>query len=303
MFGGSRSIILELQEAATDKRNDISDLLRKCLLVATKLKLDEFKQWINWELQGYDETSEDVPKYRMLRGEIRVFNPYHGLQPLYMPPEMERQICNIKYRAPIGNAVSVVEHQRNRSDSKSSPLFPLPSELKQYLLQHMELPLEPIRTVSETQLDMLIDAVRSTILEWSLKLEEAGIMGEGMTFSKEEKQIAAASQQIHIGNFQGTIGDIQGSTVTQNLTMHVISGDFQSLKKVLKEKGVSDADLEELEAAVAADPQPETPGQFGTQVSNWLGKMLTKAASGTWQIGTAAAGGLLSSAIGSYYGF
>jgi hypothetical protein len=39
-------IILELQKEALDKRTQISDLLRKALLVARKLKVQEIESWI-----------------------------------------------------------------------------------------------------------------------------------------------------------------------------------------------------------------------------------------------------------------
>ena len=37
-----KSIVLEIQRMATEKKEDISDLLRKALLVASKRKLNDF---------------------------------------------------------------------------------------------------------------------------------------------------------------------------------------------------------------------------------------------------------------------
>ncbi|MFQ6537677.1 MULTISPECIES: hypothetical protein [Aphanothece] len=68
---GNESIVLQLQILATDKVNDISDLLRKALLVARKLGLVEFRQWIERELNGYD-SHVDVPDYRRVRAELRL---------------------------------------------------------------------------------------------------------------------------------------------------------------------------------------------------------------------------------------
>ncbi len=58
------SIVLELQDLAIGRDNNISDLLRKALLVASKLNLIEFKEWVNSELNGYTEVG--VPDYRKL---------------------------------------------------------------------------------------------------------------------------------------------------------------------------------------------------------------------------------------------
>ncbi len=52
----------------------------------------------------------------------------------------------------------------------------------------------------------VLDAVRTETLKWGLKLEKDGILGEGMSFSKDEQQRAAA---IHYTtNVYGSVGNI-----------------------------------------------------------------------------------------------
>lgn len=58
-------IVIELQQEALKSDFDIMSLLRKAYLVAKKLKLQEFKEWINNELNGYGDKDE-IPKYRLL---------------------------------------------------------------------------------------------------------------------------------------------------------------------------------------------------------------------------------------------
>ena len=78
-MNSSSSLVLELQRLATDKTNDITDLLRKALLVASKLKVEDFKQWIENELHGYE--SRPVPDYRTARAQLKAINPYRGYIP------------------------------------------------------------------------------------------------------------------------------------------------------------------------------------------------------------------------------
>ncbi len=52
------SIILELQELAADSNIDVSDLLRKCLIIATKLRLEDFKMWIQHEWTAMTDLSQ-----------------------------------------------------------------------------------------------------------------------------------------------------------------------------------------------------------------------------------------------------
>ena len=72
------SIVLELQAEAMDAETDLGSLLRKSLAVATKLQLTEWIAWCRSELNGY-EAGATVPKYRVLQGEMKMFNPYNGV--------------------------------------------------------------------------------------------------------------------------------------------------------------------------------------------------------------------------------
>ena len=161
----------------------------------------------------------------------------------------------------------------------------------------------PVRVVSRSQVVAILDKVRTGVLEWALKLESEGITGDGISFTETEKQIAKKSTHITIQNFQGVIGDVTHSTVTQNLDLTVKTGEIKSLIDYLKAQGVGKEDLSELQTAIADDPSPTSRENFGPKVSSWMGNMVGKAASGTWKIGMGVATGLLSNAIATYYGF
>ena len=68
------SLVTELQREALDKSVPAGDLLRKALVVARKLKIEDIQPWLKSELNGYSN-SEEGPKYRWVTGEIKAFNP------------------------------------------------------------------------------------------------------------------------------------------------------------------------------------------------------------------------------------
>lgn len=300
----NQSIVLQLQILSTDKVNDISDLLRKALLVATKLGLSDFKQWINYELNGYNNAN--VPAYRKVRAQLRLKNPYHGLVPIYFSDQsLADALCDVELRDPIENLQSLA----SRPGSKGPYLvLPLTHEQEIFLLQSQDdySQLPPVRTLSINQASTVIDAVRTKILEWSLELEGKGILGDGIVFSKKEKEIATSSASINIHNFQGVIGNVSDSSLVQDLAMMVGKGDIEELVRRLSEQGVQEEDLEELKEAVRLEPSPTQEGELGQQTSNWIGRMVSKALNGTWaigkSIGVGAASKILSEAIMSYYG-
>lgn len=295
-------IVLELQRLAADKSHDIGDLLRKALIVATKLRIEDFKTWINNELNGYDRR-EDLPEYRRIPTQLRTVNRWRGgLDPvLFDDPELERLLCSVPLPKPISEVDSLA-----RGDQMRFQMSVTAAEMSvfwTYFTGGAEV--EVVRVGARTSLISVVEAVRNTVLEWALRLEEQGIVGQGMSFSAEEKTKAMNNPNIHIGsigNFQGILGGATESTVNQSLEMSVGSGDFLSLERLLRAQGVDAEDCRCLKEAIEQDPKPTEPGRFGQRVSHWIGKMTGKAASGAWKVTLDTAGKLLPGAIAAYYG-
>jgi hypothetical protein len=294
------SLVLELQSLAAAPDTDIASLLRKAMLVAGKLQLNEFRMWIDHELDGYKDDSP-VPTYRMTRGTLHVVNPFHGLQPFIVPDrEIADKLLLIEIRDPIGNLI----HLLGESKSKTFQ-YPLPDDTVSFLMeaQGSLSPLPPVRLVSSGAIATVIEGIRTQVLDWAIKLEQEGILGEGMVFSMEEKQKASTSQTIHIQTFSGVLGDVTGSNVIkQSFSQRVHAGDMASLCEAIRKVGGSESDIAELTTAIAADPKPQSSTSLGPQTSNWIGRMVAKAASGGLAIGVEAAGNLLAKAVLMYYG-
>lgn len=58
-------LLADIEAAATDSTVSISDLLRKCKVLAARLKHREFADWVNAELNGYNPSQ--LPPYRCVR--------------------------------------------------------------------------------------------------------------------------------------------------------------------------------------------------------------------------------------------
>lgn len=111
------------------------------------------------------------------------------------------------------------------------------------------------------------------------------------------------STNISINNFQGILGNIDHSKVTQNLEVVVEKGDFESLGKKLSDLKVEQEDINELQAAIESEPVMNEKAKFGQKVGGWIGKMVQKAAVGAWEISVNTAGNILAILIAQYYGF
>lgn len=292
-------IVIQLQELASDSNCNISDLLNKAFLVSTKLNLSEFRKWVSQELNGY-APEDELPSYRLISGDLRAQNPYRGLIPFIIPyADLMETICQIR----VSESLSSINHLLSDQNSGSICFF-FPPEAEAALMGMQDgfSRLRPVRVVSPSQLVSIVHAVRTRVLDWALTLEREGILGDGLTFSNKEREIAVGNQNIRIENFQGVLGNIHGGQVTQTNTLTVTAGNFESLSRYLSGQGIGTEDLKSLENAIKEDPEPNDPKKLGAKVSDWIGGMIAKAASGSWQVSLSAAGTILAAAIQKFYG-
>lgn len=292
-------VVKELQRDALSTSVPVTDLLRKGLLVAQKLQIEDFERWIKNELYGY-QNSSDVPKYRQIKGHIRAFNPYNNYwMPIHNEPEYDEQMERLT-KKPIMQSVSSIQ-KLLEDNPKPNGRFMVPfNEKLTRSLTNGEY--ECALHVASNLMQEILDGVRNLVLEWAIKLEKEGILGKDLTFSEEEKEKAQNNSQVHINNFQGVLGNVTNTQLTQNLEITVNENDFSSLAEYLKQQGVGENDVKELEEAINKDGEIKPEEGFGKNVGEWFGKMVSKAASGTWKITVSVAANMLNKAIMAYYG-
>lgn len=208
------SLVLELQTEAISPNTKVSDLLRKALVVASKLKIREFEQWAKNELQGYE--GDPIPTYRRVKGEVKAFNPARGWIPAIIK---DAKIAELLSQRPIGQSVGVLEELISGKDKDGFLTIPYHPELQNKLRGVGDL--VPELVIGRSQVFGILEAVRNIILEWSLKLEKDGILGEGLTFSKEEQRIAA-STTYNIQNFTGPVGAVAGRDINVQISFNEV---------------------------------------------------------------------------------
>lgn len=60
------SLLREIQNDLATAGGDITNVLRKCKILAARLGSDELTRWVDFELDGFPE-SQPIPEYRRLR--------------------------------------------------------------------------------------------------------------------------------------------------------------------------------------------------------------------------------------------
>lgn len=220
------SLIIELQRDALNEAISVSNLLRKAFVAAKKLKIREFEKWIELELNGYyhlaeldrdcpENRLEKLPKYRWVNGELKVrLLLNQRLVPwTFESPEEGEQLSRRSVLDPIGAIETILN---NKSSSLVKITFP--DDLKLKLCEYLgDINCEPECHVPKSQFRKIQEVVRNIVLEWALKLEENGILGEGLAFSANEKKIASnitfnIEQLIQTGGTEMAV-EIANSTV------------------------------------------------------------------------------------------
>ena len=224
------SLVLELQHDAIGSDIPIGTLLRKALVVARKLAIKEFQAWVESELKGYLRQSI-VPDYREVFGTAQAFNPYRGWTPILF---QNSNLADKVQTRRITDSATELEKMVNGSRKDKFAYMSFPPEVEILLMEHINRRMRIALCTSYDQFHGIIEAVRNTILAWSLKLEEDGILGDGMTFSQEEKQVAS-TVNYQVNNFIGSSGgnQVQQGTQSSQQTMNILPENLQKLSEFI----------------------------------------------------------------------
>lgn len=198
------SVILELQRDALNEAVSITFLVRKAMVIARKLGIKEFQDWIDKELKGYSH-EDKIPNYREITGEVKLWNPYRGWIPMaFEDSEAALRLSTRKSTQTIAELENLVN---NKSEDAMFSM-PFSHEVQRWLSSSFPMQTEVTLFTHRSSIIKILDTVRTIILNWALKLEEEGILGEDMSFTSEEKT-QAEKQPNNITNFYGPVHNPQ----------------------------------------------------------------------------------------------
>jgi len=197
-------LVIDLQQDALNNSVPVESLLRKALAVSVKTGSTEIQDWINHELNGYDPNKGDIPKYRHIMGKIKAYNPYQGWIPVIFYDEELRVAASTQINIQsIGEISKLSELDSLRGD--------VSTELKNELRKQNGVVFDICIFMSQTSMIGILETVRNIILNWALKLEQNGVLGDDMEFSEDEKNKARSVNYTITNN----IGEMHNSQIQQ----------------------------------------------------------------------------------------
>lgn len=287
-------ILNELIELLADHDTVLATCLIKAQILAHKLKNEEFKKWVNYELKGYP-VGIALPAYRILNLVLfeDVSNGYYRYSNYRLPLShlSEEQAYRLITKE-IDESISSIENWAN-IDSVS---FSLPTEAcamfsnafnEGYYVERIE-----AKIGAGKGKDILIQ-IRSKLLEYCLTISDEFPDDIGLNdtidksvreFSNEQfKIIVKDNANIHIGD---TLSQTSNET---NININQVSAE----------------DIQELLEAISKDREVNeiSENSWGENIENWYMNMLKKAGTDSWDISKAAAAAILATIISKYAGF
>jgi len=300
-------LLEEIQKETVDSNSDLGALLRKCKILASRLGSRPFEDWLIWESNGYPKKI-NVPNYRIwplsIKGDF--LGPFgssiHNLEvPIYLWPKNIKDLY-LKYecRQSIGSMEQMLK------ENKSSYLIVETGDLVLNLSDKVIEGYTCIRSWAEFGTGCiyeLFNNVRNRILDFSIELwkvdPKAGDTPETIPPSLQPSSVTKIFYTTIYGGSANLIET--ADNVVINIDVH--QGDVKSLENALRENKVSQEDIDNLLNAIKEEPHPNDENRFGPKVSNWISKMIKKAAEGTWAITLDVASRLLYQIIINYYGW
>jgi hypothetical protein len=298
-------IIDELIDELTDKNNLLTDILIKTKVLAFKLKNKELSDWINSELNGYENSA--LPSYRILTCQVMgsISNGFQRAKNFPIPligldEKMRKGIQTIT----LFQSISTLDEYVQKEDG-GKMIMNIPPEMYGYLSKDLDngFVIEYARReIDRIQVIQTLTSVRTKLLDFLLNInEEIGVEDNVKPLIQGDLKEKVAST-FHSSVFGDNTTIIVGDHNTQTVS-NITKGNFEALEKILSEKGVSNKDIEELQQVIDNDNPNEETKEFGNNVKGWISGMLTKTMDGSWEIGLGAAGSLLAEGIKLYYGW
>jgi AbiTii len=304
----------DIIDGASGDAVPVATLLRQVKVLSSRLKTGELDTWVGHELNGYPADA-DLPAYRgPFRADVvgDFAGPFgSGMQnapipPIGFPEELRDVLFKIEWRQSISELEELAKAEDLLQSRWPADTIAATNALKRRgkVALYGDMGLQQAwRVISPAHVRGVVDTVRTRVLELALALEQiAPDVGEA---TAEPPPFAAVQNIVHNNIYGGATNVAIGSSQVHQLATNAVApGDRSALFTALREAGIPDDSLAQLDTALTQDEQDGTtvPGEPGPRVRGWLGKLMLGTGSVAGKVATGAAGGVAGALLKSYFG-
>jgi hypothetical protein len=273
-----------------------------------KIGHKELVEWVNHELNGYPHDG-DLPEYRILPAQVlaNMANVRYQVNSHPIPlGHLEREQRESLETAKMFQSLAVLEKLVEKEGGFLQA--PIPMEFNGILGQGLANGLMIQRvwsSIGQADVAQIFVQVRSRLLDFVLGLKDQ--LGDEISDQeiKQKTDAIDASSLFNNAIFGNNATIVVGSHNSQEVKNLSLHGDFNALSEHLRQHGVDEPNIADLETAIKQDsaaPEIEQK-KFGPSVRAWLQSMLSKAVDSSWNIELGVASSLLATALQKYYGW
>jgi hypothetical protein len=302
------NLIQKLQNDIIDPKTNLSSILREAKVLASVLKNEEFKKWVNNELNGYQDNMRDIPDYRRLYTQSFGFfaGPFGGslknapIPSLSLPEKFREFSTKLVFTTGVRVLETYLEDER--ADLNVHWPADLIAIISDKVYQGYNC-ISAWKIVDRGQIVQILDTVRNRLLNFVLELQE-----RYPEINKSEDAISAVPNEQVTPVFNTYIlGDhnvvASGSNISQEVSQQIRKNDLDALLRYMEDLGVSKEEAQELKTAIEEDGPRKEPNKFGLKVAGWVGRMVKKILEGAWNVAIETAPKLITKALSRYYGW
>lgn len=226
------SLLRDIQGAALDPAVDLGTLLRKCLVLAKRLKHDELSAWVSHELNGYGD-EDPLPPYRCLRvmsngyfeGPYRSSRNNAPIAKSSLPRELWARVDEASLRDPVAALQSLSGAKQLIHGTWSADLVAL-CQQKYPMYEGMTL-MAAWQMIPVSDVKAALDTIRTRVLEFALAIEEeapdAGDLPPGAA-PAVSRDVVNQIYNVTISGGQSNIGTTGGPAIAAGHSVHFGAG-------------------------------------------------------------------------------
>src|SRR6266853_3156901 len=292
----------DIIQLAEDDQNPLPNLLRKCLRLASELKIERLKIWANQELNGYEGCKdEEIPKYRKVQahaygsfaGPLRSWSNKHIIIPAVIDKDHQHYAEMIHIVQPVSALYDLVK--THATEGVLAAHWP-PNMVAYYSTKLWPgwICHDAWQEIPKSTLVEVLDSVRNITLRMALEIKEE--LGTSYAdLNKIGPEQAERAKTVVINNLGGNVAfgnvDVSGQTI-------IVAGDRRVLDAALTKVGLDNTDLSELTEAIHTDGGIKP----GTGVAEWIKVKASKVVTGGIKVGVSVGQQLLTEFLMQHYG-
>lgn len=269
-------MIKQLIEDLTFDRISLSQALTRAKIIAYKINNGQFKEWIDFELNGYPEKSK-LPTYRIVSCDVfvEIVDPFRGKYDVpFENTTQNEDAAKDFYSEFLMQSISLLEESYSKKDIHKFGYFYFSESDVQKLRESSpqgHLIRSAKRRIQVSEVKYVIDTTKQRLLDTLLELNEVfpNLENEYKDNSQNEaKAQTIINQTIYGNNTSSNIGI--GKNITQSIE---VNAKLDNLIQELQKLGIDENDTDEVREIILHDKKEN----WGKKLMSWVGKMTTKA--------------------------